>query len=190
MDSMFPVWHPYYVSWAITLLCDIILLVAPCVFRKPVDAFDIISISVQSLRICNLLVLTWLYLVLRIRQGVYDDGERQSLLKGNLAPKPSSSHESSRSTNYRATAGSSSEARRQADEEENEYYKNRREDEERLVKRWKNDGNGWAYVKGFAVSIYYWSLQCSFLLYRSLFPTYGQCIARFSNSELYLLDYA
>jgi hypothetical protein len=166
MDAKFPVWYPYYGSWAIALAFDIILLATPCVLRKPAGAFDFISISVQSLRVCSLSVLLCLYLVLRNLQNVHDndDAERQSLLRADGPPKLSSSEESGQNPNsYGAITNSSSNdaaknadeegSKKKTDEEDNEYFKERREDEERLAKRLKEGGNWWTYAKAFAVSV-------------------------------------
>jgi hypothetical protein len=158
MDSKFPVWYPYYISWTLTILSDIILLVSLCVLQKPVELFDYISISIQSLRICNLLVLICLYVTLRNCREAYknDDTERQSLLGPKVAPRTLDSEESDRNANnYGATTESTSEeSRRKADEEDDEANTERLEDEERLAKRLKDDGNWWTYTKGFAVSIH------------------------------------
>lgn len=156
MDSKFPVWYTYYVSWTITLLVDLVLLVSSAVLHKPVELFDFISISVQSLRSCSLFALPCLYLALRNRQEVYDseDIEHQPLLGAKLNPGPSSSGESVQSANkYGGTTDSSSKGSGRREEEEDSWLKMKREDAERLSKRLKNEGNWWAYAKAFTVGI-------------------------------------
>lgn len=167
LDSEFPVWHPYYVNWTLTSLFDIFLLVASASLQNPVEVFDAISISIQCLRACNLLVLLCLYLALCGRRAVYDsnDTERQSLLGVRVILESSTSAESNQNANNYGTTtdASTDESRKKAEEEEarksdeegNRYLRDQREDEERIAKRLKKDGNWWTYAKAFIVSISY-----------------------------------
>lgn len=201
VDSKFPVWHPYYVNWIAAIIVEIALLVGPTVLHRPVDAFDFISVSLQSLRVCNFVVLPCVYFAARNREETYenDDAERQSLLRSELAPKASSSEESAQNVNEYGTTTDLSDdgSKKKTDEEEaseDRYFKKQREAEEKIAKRLKADGNWWTYCRGFFVST-----SCPFcaapdiaayLATRSSFHTSGPFTARFCSFEPYLLEFA
>lgn len=201
MDAKFPIWYPYYGNWITAIIVEITLLVGPSVLRRPVDAFDFISISLQSLRVCNFILLPCVYVAACNREETYEnnDAERQSLLRNELAPKPSGSEESGQSANeYGATTNSSDNGSKKKTEEEeaseDSVWKKQREAEEKIAKRLKADGNWWTYCKGFFVSISYPVCAAPdisiYMINRSSSHTSGLSTARFCSFEPYLLEYA
>jgi hypothetical protein len=160
IDAKYPVWYPYYGNWIAAIIIESILLVGPSVLRRPVDAFDLISISLQSLRVLNFILLPCVYVAARNREATYEnnDAERQSLLRNELAPESPGSEGSSQNANeYGATMNSSDKGSKKKTEEEeaseDSVWKKQREAEEKIAKRLKADGNWWTYCKGFFVSI-------------------------------------
>lgn len=201
VDAEFPVWYPYYGNWIAAIIVEIALLVGHSLLRRPVDSFDFISISLQSLRLCNFILLPCVYVAAGNRKETYEtgDAERQSLLRNEFTPKPSASGESGPTANeYGATIDSSNDgSKKKTDEEEaneDSVWKRHREAEEKIAKRLKADGNWWTYCKGFFVSI-----PCTiraapgiavYLITRYSSRTSGLSTARFCSFEPYSLEFA
>lgn len=113
----------------------------------------------EGLRICTFVILPCLYFGLRNDKKEYDnaDAERQSLLRKKVAPKPSSSEDSTVSGNgYGSTSAQESDTAEEASEAESEdsWLAEQRKAQELIAKRLKQDGNWFTYAKGFAVSSY------------------------------------
>jgi hypothetical protein len=201
IDSKFPVWYPYYVNWIAAIIVETALLVGPSVLRRPVGAFGFISISLQSLRVCNFIFLPCVYVGARNREETYEnnDAERQSLLRNELVPKPSGSEGSGQNANeYGATTDSLGGGSKKKTEEEeameDAVWKRHREAEEKIAKRLKTDGNWWSYCKAFFVSI-----SCPvcaapdtaiYVTTRFSSHTSGLPTARFCSFEPYLPEFA
>jgi ABC-type multidrug transport system fused ATPase/permease subunit len=148
-DSKFPVWHPYYVNWIIAILFEIILVVVTRIYQPIEDVFDIISVSIQSLRACNIILLPCMYLALRNRTATYEvfDPEREALLGSpDAAPIPAND-----TPKYGATTPADDDADSIIDDENDSYLRQRREDKERVAKRLEQDGNWWTYAKAFTI---------------------------------------
>lgn len=147
------------------MIVEISLVIVPNVFRPPNNVFEFISIAIRGLRICTLIILPCTFVGFRNRTEEYDniDAERQSLLRKALAPKRSSSDETTQEqangeAGYGATTARSGESSTAAQDEtddeagENDnYFKKQRENRERFLKRLKENGNWWTYAKGFIV---------------------------------------
>ena len=126
-ESKFPVWYPYYINWATAILLEITLLVVPIITLKLPDAFDCILMSIQFLRICNLIALPCLYLVL---DDICDnDTIGQSLLIDQ------------NTTSYGATAATPNNAT--STEQDDEIDVEQQLDDVRLSKRLIKAGNWW-----------------------------------------------
>jgi hypothetical protein len=135
-ESKFPVWYPYYINWATAILLEITLLVIPIITYKVADAFDCILISLQFLRICNLIALL-VYFVSRDSRDTGDnDTVGQSLLTGQDT------------TGYGATAATPNNA---ATTERDDKIDEEQHDA-RLTNRLIKAGNWWNYAKEFKVS--------------------------------------
>lgn len=153
-DSKFPVWYPYYGTWFIGIVVELILLITPRVLLPPNSAFDIIAIIIQVLRICTFVVLISLYFSLRNDEKCYDnsDAERQSLLRKKLAPRPSGSEDSTTSGKGYGTTTDSNDQESDSDAaSEDSYTLEQKRAQDLVQKRLKQDGNWYTYAKGFAV---------------------------------------
>ena len=162
-DSKFPVWYPYYGTWFVGIAVEITLLILQNLMHSPVSAFDYIGIVIEVSRICTFILLPALYFGLRNDRKQYEnsDAERQSLLRKKLAPKPSSSEDSTLngsdgSNGYGTTESTVKDSDSEDDDDndtyEDSYSKREREAKKLIKKRLKQDGNWFTYAKGFTVS--------------------------------------
>ncbi|KAF4633947.1 hypothetical protein G7Y89_g4170 [Cudoniella acicularis] len=176
-DSKFPVWYPYYGTWFVGIVVELVLLILPNVFRPPESAFDFITIVIQALRICTFVVLVSLYFGLRNDEKCYDnaDAERQSLLQKKLAPKPSSSEDSTVSGKGYGTTESNSQEPDSDAASEDSWILEQRKAQELVQKRLKQDGNWFTYAKGFAIFFpYVWPVHSRSLQFRAVLV--GVCL--------------
>lgn len=138
---------------------EIALFILSNIFIRKYRFFDFISLSIQGLRICTLIILLSFYTTLRNRKTLdEDDEERQSLLPGNSAAKFVNGNANGNGAGYGSTTNSSETANdnskdgSSSDSDEDDVYSKRRQKaQERVQKRLETDGNWWAYVKGFSV---------------------------------------
>lgn len=161
-EAKFPVWYPYYATWFLAIVVELILLVVPNVFDHPESIYDFVLITIQVVRIAIFIILISLYFGLRNDKKQYDnaDAERQSLLRKKLAQKQSS-EDSVAGNGYGTTTtttttenGAQSETADDASDagSEDSWLAARRKAEEKVAERLKQDGNWFTYAKGFAVS--------------------------------------
>ncbi|OBT67108.1 hypothetical protein VE03_04531 [Pseudogymnoascus sp. 23342-1-I1] len=159
-----PVWYPHYGAAVIAAVSEIALLILSNIFIRKYRFFDLISLSIQGLRICALVILLSFYTTLRSRKTFDDDDEeRQSLLPQNSAAKSVGNGNANgngngagygATTNSSETANDSSKDGSSSDSDEDDVYSKRRNKaQERVRKRLETDGNWWAYVKGFSIFI-------------------------------------
>lgn len=133
------------------------------------DVFDCIIMSLQFLRICNLIALLCLYLVPCSRDTSDIDAEYQSLLADQ------------NTTDYGATAATHNAASTERDGEENEQLN------EEI--RFANGGSWWGYAKEFKVlDVLEISLTQLLTICRFSSHTSGQ-MKGFSNFKLSFLDF-
>ena len=150
-------WYPHYGAFAIAIVSEIALFILSNIFIRKYGLFDLISLSIQGLRICTLVILLSFYTTLRNRKGfVDDDEERQSLLPEDSAAKSMNGNANGNGVGYGATANSADAANKDngnsSDSDDDDVYSKRRNKaQERVQKRLETDGNWWAYVKGFSV---------------------------------------
>jgi hypothetical protein len=161
-DSKFPVWYPYYGTWFIGLIVELILLVVPNIFSPPQTPSDFVILVIQVIRVCHFIVLPALYFGLRNDEKKYDgsDAERQSLLGKKLAAKGPNSKAAAANGDggYGSTADANSQDDDSADktsdaDSEDSWLASERKSREKIDKRLEQDGNWFTYAKGFAVSI-------------------------------------
>ncbi|PBP16225.1 ABC transporter [Diplocarpon rosae] len=174
-DSKFPVWYPYYGTWLLGIIVELVLLIAPSVFKPPKNFFDFAILLIQILRICSFIILPSIYFGQRNNDKKYDesDVERQSLL-GKKAGKKSSSQASTVNRNDYGTAENGAQDSDTADDcsdaSEDSYLERRRKTQAKIDKRLEEDGNWFTYAKGFTIFFpYVWPyhdrlLQCRALL--------------------------
>lgn len=178
-DTKFPTWYPYYGTWVIGLCVEICLIILPNVFSPPPNsAFDYILITIQAMRIFNLIALPVIYLYIRNTDIVPEtiDAERQSLLK--KPSDPSSSESSTLNGNGYGTTGESTtqdhedvgdESDTASIASEDSYLKDQRKSKEAIAKRLKEDGNWWTYLKGFSMFIpFVWPVNHKMLQLRAV----------------------
>lgn len=121
-------------------------------------ALHYVLITVQAIRILNLVALPVVYLYLRNTGETHSvsDTESQPLLKKNTAPSGSESstlNGNGYGTTDEATAQDVDESDTASVTSEDSYLERQRKSEEAVSKRLKQDGNWWTYIKGFAVRI-------------------------------------
>ena len=162
-DSQFPVWYPYYGTWIVGAIVEILLVWAHNWLHPPTSAFDFINIVEQSLRICTFLTLLALYFTLRNDPKQYDntDAESQSLLRKKLAPESSGAGEPNGYGATTDTNGAESETAAEDTEEEDSWLAEQRKAKELIAKRLKQDGNWFTYAKGFTVCYLAFCQRCS-----------------------------
>lgn len=140
----------------IAAVSEITLFILSNIFIRRYGLFDLISLSIQGLRICTLVILLSFYTTLRIRKSFdEDDEERQSLLPENSTTKSlGNGNANGHGAGYGATANDNSKDGSSSDsDEEDVYSKRRNKAQERVQKRLETDGNWWVYVKGFSIFI-------------------------------------
>lgn len=137
----------------------------PNVFGPPKSPYDYAVIVIQGLRVCIFTILPSLYFGLRNDKKEYDncDAERQTLLAKKLAPKASSSDNTTANGNgngYGATTDANAQESDTADNasdagSEDSWLAEQRKAQEMIDKRLQQDGNWFTYAKGFTVSSYH-----------------------------------
>ena len=140
----------------IAAVSEITLFILSNIFIRRYGLFDLISLSIQGLRICTLVILLSLYTTLRNHKSFdEDDEERQSLLPENSTAKSVGNGDANgNGAGYGATANDNSKDGSSSDSDEDDVYSKRRNKaQERVQKRLETDGNWWAYVKGFSIFI-------------------------------------
>ncbi|KFZ18554.1 hypothetical protein V501_01151 [Pseudogymnoascus sp. VKM F-4519 (FW-2642)] len=158
LEFELPVWYPHYGASAIAAVSEIALFILSNIFIRKYGLFDLISLSIQGVRICTLVILLSFYITLGNRKSFdEDDEERQSLLPGNSKTNGDANGNGSSygaTTNSSETANDNSKDGSSSDSDEDDVLaKRRNKAQERVQKRLETDGNWWAYVKGFSIFI-------------------------------------
>lgn len=162
LDTKFPVWYPYYGVWFIAVVSEILLFILLIITSRTYGAFELISLSIQCLRICAILALLSIYLKLRTSKESYsnEDAERQALIHKTLAPEQSRATNTTDSgngngygaiANTKTTDGTSKSD--DSDDSDDAFFIRSNKAKQRVLKRLENDGNWWTYVKGFSVCL-------------------------------------
>ncbi|ESZ94738.1 hypothetical protein SBOR_4850 [Sclerotinia borealis F-4128] len=178
-DTKVPTWYPYYGTWFIGLFVELCLAIFPNVFFPPTNStFDYILITLQAIRIFNLIALPVVYFYLHNSGKTHDpsDTERQSLLKKTSAP--SSSESSTLNGNgYGATDEVTVQGAQSAEDgsdtasvtSEDSYLEQQRQSKKAVANRLKQDGNWWAYLRGFSMLIpFLWPVSDRKLQFRAV----------------------
>ena len=147
-------WYPYYVTWFLGILVELVLIVVPNVLQGPNDAFDFACIVIQAFRIAAFVTLPSLYFGLRNDKKEYDnaDAERQALLSKKLAAKGSSSDDSGNDYGTIEDENHDSDTASEAGSEDS-WIAEQQKTKDLIAKRLKQDGNWFTYAKGFTVSL-------------------------------------
>lgn len=172
--------YPHCGASAIAAVSEIALFILSNIFIRKYGLFDLISLSIQGVRVCTLVILLSFYTTLRNRKTFdEDDEERQSLLPDNSKPNGNANGNGASygaTTNSSETANDNSKDGSSSDSDEDDVLaKRRNKAQERVQKRLETDGNWWAYVKGFSVLYTGNTIHCNLLTPpRFLFHTCGQ----------------
>jgi hypothetical protein len=128
----------------IAAVSEIALFILSNIFILKYGFFDLISLSIQGLRICILVILLSFYIAVRNPKGFEDDEERQSLLLENYkANSASNGNANGNGTSCGATTNPSeiSNDNSSDSDEEDIYSKQHNKALERVQKRLETDGN-------------------------------------------------
>ncbi|KAL5314080.1 hypothetical protein ACEPPN_018504 [Leptodophora sp. 'Broadleaf-Isolate-01'] len=173
-DSKFPVWYPYYGTWFIGIVVELLLLVVPNVFDPPNKSFDFATLAVQILRTSCFIILPSLYFGLRNDNKLYEDSdvERQSLLQKKLGKKPLSEASTLNGNGYGTTTENSQDsdtADNSSDASEDSWLASQRKAQAKIDKRLEQDGNWFTYAKGFTIFFpYVWPYHNRVLQFRAV----------------------
>jgi hypothetical protein len=137
------------------ILGELILIIVHNVSHRPMSVDDLVFVAIQGLRLSLFFVLPFLYFVPRSCTKGYigSDPERQSLLKKHLCRLEARTGpgSSGTTTNQPATQGSST-AKDSDTVSEDSWLAQERKAKDQILKRLKQDGNWFTYLKGFSVS--------------------------------------
>lgn len=174
-DAKFPVWYPYYGTWLVGIIAEIMLVVMSDIIQGPPrTAYRFVLTIIQAVRVCLFLALPAIYFGLRNDKKAYDnsDAERQALLSKKLAAKPSSSQNSVATTEgYGTTSDTTAQESGNVSETDSEdsWLAEQRKAQELIAKRLKQDGNWFTYAKGFAIFFpYIWPVHSKTLQFRAI----------------------
>lgn len=162
LESADPVWYPYYGSWLVVLVGEILLTTLSVIYHGPTNTLASIQLGVVALRICLLLsVLVVLFggKCIRARNNQGDE-ENQPLL---VSPHVQDSSEDSDTTRGSTKYGSISTGGYSVGNTEWEAKEKEREMKarKRVEDRLRNNGNWWTFAKGFSVSLLFFLLSRS-----------------------------
>jgi len=154
LESADPVWYPYYGSWLVVLVGEILLTTLSVIYHGPTNTIASIQLGVVAFRMCLLLsVLVVLFggkcIRARYNQG---DEENQPLL---VSPHLHDSSEDSNTTRGSTQYGSFSPGGYRVGNTDWEAKQEEREMKarKRVEDRLRDNGNWWTYAKGFSVSV-------------------------------------
>jgi hypothetical protein len=156
-DTKFPVWHPYYGTWFIAILVELVLLTVRNVSRHPKSVYDFTFVAIQGLRLSAFILLPSIYFGLCSDKKEYknSDPERQSLIRKKNLSNASASESVANSNSYDTTSDTSTNISDTIDDSdassEDLWLREERKAEELILKRLKQ-GSWFTYVKGFGVS--------------------------------------
>lgn len=174
-------WYPHYGASAIAAVSEISLFILSNIFIRKYGLFDLISLSIQGVRICTLVILLSFYITLRNRKTFdEDDEERQSLLPENsIAKSVGNGTANGNGAGYGATTNTTNDNSKDGNssdsDEEDVYSKRRNKAQERVQKRLEIDGNWWTYVKGFSIFIpHVWPVHDKAMQFRAV--AVGACL--------------
>ncbi|CAM1507435.1 Fc.00g070760.m01.CDS01 [Cosmosporella sp. VM-42] len=193
-DADYMTAYPFVGSWALSFLFEVTIATISAGTNLPqqFDTYEIIDISMISLRCLILLVLAGLFIPsFSTTDKTATDEERQSLLP-KAATTPGSSagqSQNSEGTGYGSTLQaeeSTTETTEETTEETPEYNWERREREakEAMKKRLEEGGNWLEYAKGFKILFpYVWPIGNIGLQLRAA----AVCLCLFGSNALHLL---
>jgi len=160
LDSAHPVWYPYYGSWLIAFIAELIFATLPLVYHRPTSSADLAQLALAAFRISLLLSLLFLLFGRRYPRARHNpsDEESQPLLASRHAQDSSEDSgrtQSSGKYGSFSTKGDSNAAVESASDTDWEAKDKKKEQEarNRVADRLRNDGNWWTYATGFSVRV-------------------------------------
>lgn len=157
VDTKFPIWYPYYGSWFIAMLFEVVLLIIQSASHYPTSLADLSCVAIQGLRMGTFLVLTFLYFGLphNKKDCTSGDPEQQPLLRKSLGSISSSGGLAANGNTYVSTTDATAQDLDTAEDceavSEDVWLAEEQEAKDKMLKRLKHDGNWFTYVKGFSV---------------------------------------
>ncbi|MCJ1399436.1 hypothetical protein MMC11_002638 [Xylographa trunciseda] len=152
-------WSPYYGSWLLTLMSEMLALGLGLSIFRPSSGVEYVQLGLEALRLfllASLPVVTFVFLNTRTTDRGSD--EESSPLLGHSQGVSEESRGSAGtygSTVTRTTAGNTSTSAEQIEDITQQEMKKEHDDRERLTKRLKETGNWWAYAKGYSIFLQY-----------------------------------
>ena len=159
LDSADPVWYPYWGSWLIGLVGEILLTTLSIIYHRPENALDFFRSGAVAFRMCFLLSVLLVLFGGRCtrRRHNYADEENQPLLASSRVQgssddsgaTPGSAQYGSISTGGSGTPPVTNTG---AIDWEAKDMERERKARKRVEDRLRDNGNWWTYAKGFSVS--------------------------------------
>lgn len=135
-----------------------VFLISQILSYNSTSISDLAFITIQVLRLCCFLALTFLYFGFRRDTNSYtrNNPERQSLLRINLSSNTPCAESAENDTAYDSAPAVEGQDSMSIEEDaatsEDEWLAKRQKAKERILKRLKQNGNWFTYIKGFSVS--------------------------------------
>lgn len=146
-------WYPYYGSWLITLVVEIVILTMSAVYHRPTIRFDFVRLGVESFRICllvSLLLLLFGGRCIGSRNNQADEENQPLLTSPHIQDSSEDSGTTPRGAQYGSTSTNGSGAGG-TDWDAKDKERERRA-RKRVEDRLRDNGNWWTYAKGFSVN--------------------------------------
>ena len=156
LGSRSSLWSPYYGSWLITLISEMLVLSLGMSTYRPSTGIEHVQLGLKASRLLLLAALPVItFAFLRTLNSDRGSDEEASPLLGHSQEVSEESQNSAGtygSTVTRNTAGNtSSTSSEQIKDLAQQEMKKEHDEEERLKKRLKESGNWWAYAKSYSV---------------------------------------
>ena len=156
LDSERPVWHPYYGSWILALIFDVLLFGLSLIIGLPSTPFEYTLLVIQLSRLLAFNLLLPLFFATLTRSALRDDTpvneENTPLLKQTGQPNEDVDHPN---TAHRSTTVETSSSDGADLEFEAEDRKKEQEERRELEKRLNAHGNWFTYAREFSIFIQY-----------------------------------
>lgn len=152
LDSAYPVWYPYYGSWLVALVVEIVLITLSVVDSMPTTTIDSVDLGLAAARVGLLISLLLFLFGRRITAGRYNQGDEENqplLAPSHVQGSSEDSGVTQGSTQYGSISTDGSGAGKP--DWETRAKERERKARQRVEDRLRDDGNWWTYAKGFSV---------------------------------------
>ena len=142
-------WYPYYGTWILTLVFDLVIVGLSWNTYVPEDPLRWAQVAMHLLRVVLTAVLLLMYFTLKTPWKDHDE-EGSPLLQTEVVTTPKKQQQAN--NNYGSTVSDESVVTTSQEDEADEEEKKLQEKMNSLRERLKQKGNWFAYVKSFSVS--------------------------------------